>query len=118
MSYDILADIVRHKREGLNMTQEEIADRIDVSRQTISHWENGYIMHMSVEKVASYSEILGLPEVAFLHPESYLEMDYIDPGYIEMASLLQENKISSQQLLRFIDLVNLLRLDLEKNREK
>jgi len=36
-----LATRLKQKRNDLQMTQEEIAEKIHVSRQTISNWENG-----------------------------------------------------------------------------
>lgn len=33
--------LIRSKREQVNMSQDELAERIYVSRQTISSWENG-----------------------------------------------------------------------------
>ena len=36
-----LATRLKQKRNDLQLTQEEIAEKIHVSRQTISNWENG-----------------------------------------------------------------------------
>ncbi len=36
-----LATRLKQKRNELQMTQEEVAEKIHVSRQTISNWENG-----------------------------------------------------------------------------
>lgn len=35
-----IGEIIRIKRKNLNLTQDELADKIHVSRQTISSWEN------------------------------------------------------------------------------
>lgn len=37
----MLAEQIRSRRKGLELSQEELADRIYVSRQTISNWERG-----------------------------------------------------------------------------
>ncbi|MER2001740.1 MAG: helix-turn-helix transcriptional regulator [Carnobacterium inhibens] len=36
-----LATRLKQRRNTLKMTQEEVAEKIHVSRQTISNWENG-----------------------------------------------------------------------------
>lgn len=36
-----IGDIIKTKREELGMTQQEIADKLFVSRQTVSRWESG-----------------------------------------------------------------------------
>lgn len=36
-----LQTILKQKRNELKLTQEEVAEKIHVSRQTISNWENG-----------------------------------------------------------------------------
>lgn len=36
-----LATRLKQRRNNLQMTQEEVAEKIHVSRQTISNWENG-----------------------------------------------------------------------------
>ena len=36
-----IGDTIRIKREELGMTQKELADKLFVSRQTVSRWESG-----------------------------------------------------------------------------
>lgn len=36
-----LGEMIRSKREERNMTQQELADRLYVTRQTVSRWESG-----------------------------------------------------------------------------
>lgn len=112
---NILSDLIQLKREQLNLTQQEVADALSVSRQTVSKWENGYINHMSIEKVSKYSEILKLPEMAFIYPASYLELDYIDDEYINIAKELKSNNISIKNIKLYINLISEIRLDLFKN---
>lgn len=40
--------ILKQKRNELQLTQEEVAEKIHVSRQTISNWENGRNLPISV----------------------------------------------------------------------
>ena len=39
-----LKDIIFQKREEKNMTQEELAEKLNVARQTVSKWETGETM--------------------------------------------------------------------------
>jgi len=41
MNYLILGDIVKKKRKSLNMTQQELADSVSITRQTVSKIEQG-----------------------------------------------------------------------------
>lgn len=37
-----IADKLRKAREGKELTQQQLADRVGKSQQTICHWETGY----------------------------------------------------------------------------
>lgn len=69
-------DVIKAKREELGMTQQEMADRLFVSRQTVSRWESGSRCPdlMTAKKIAV---LLGIP-VDDLIPESDLS-DYVPP---------------------------------------
>lgn len=47
------------------ISQEALAERIDVSRQTISKWENG-VVRPSAGNLAALSEVFGVPVDALL----------------------------------------------------
>ena len=36
-----LSDRIKERREARHMTQQQLADRLYVSRQTVCRWENG-----------------------------------------------------------------------------
>lgn len=36
-----LSDKIKERREARHMTQQQLADRLYVSRQTVCRWENG-----------------------------------------------------------------------------
>ena len=60
-----ISDIIRQAREELGLTQEDLAERLEVSRQAVSKWELGASVP-SPENLALLEEVLG---VSFPAPE-------------------------------------------------
>lgn len=56
---------IRALRTEQGLSQEDLAEQAEVSRQTVSKWENG-VVRPSAEKLARLSEIFGVPADAFL----------------------------------------------------
>ena len=54
-----LQTILKQKRNELQLTQEEVAEKIHVSRQTISNWENGRNLP-DLSSLILISEIYGI----------------------------------------------------------
>lgn len=59
---------IRDAREKAGITQEELAEQMDVSRQTISRWETG-ATRPSADNLARLSQLLGIPADALLGVE-------------------------------------------------
>ena len=55
-----LSKQIKKYRTEANLSQEELADKIYVSRQTISNWENG-ITFPAIDKVIKMSKLYNLP---------------------------------------------------------
>ena len=36
-----LGDVIRERRNALGLSQEELAEKLDVSRQAVAKWESG-----------------------------------------------------------------------------
>ena len=53
------SEILTKRRKLLGITQDELAERLDVSRQSISKWENGECMP-EAEKLIKLSDILDI----------------------------------------------------------
>ena len=72
MCFDIkeLGKQLKEARAGANLSQEELAKRIGVSRQTISNWENGR-SEPDLETLGRIAELLGVekPEISITHLE-------------------------------------------------
>ncbi len=60
-----ISDIIKQAREDLGMTQEDLAEKLEVSRQAVSKWELGASVP-SPENLALLEEVLG---VSFPAPE-------------------------------------------------
>ena len=54
-----ISNVIREQRNKLSMSQEELAERIYVSRQTISSWENGKT-YPDINSLVMLSEVFGI----------------------------------------------------------
>ena len=54
-----LSEKIWRLRESQNMSQEELAERLDVSRQTVSNWENDKAV-LDAEKLAKLCVVFGV----------------------------------------------------------
>ena len=82
-----LSDNIRKLREENGMTQQQLAEQLYVSRQTVCRWENGSrtpdldmaeriaeIFHVSVDELISAGEKQGISfENISLHTEKFIE---------------------------------------------
>ncbi len=65
----VLGENIRQKRLEKNISQEELAEKLDISRQSISKWENG-LSEPSKKNLAQLARILGC-EMAELMPDAH-----------------------------------------------
>ncbi|MDF2984935.1 MAG: transcriptional repressor DicA [Eubacterium sp.] len=49
---------IRARRKEINVSPDELADKIGVSRSTIFRWENGFIEKMPVDKLVPIARVL------------------------------------------------------------
>ena len=75
---------LKEARLNRNLTQEVIAEKLNVSRQTISNWEN--------EK--SYPDIISVIELSNLYS---ISLDDLLKGDDAMMEHLQESTLTSQK---------------------
>lgn len=54
-------DLLKNRREELELTQKEVADYVGVSEATISRWESGEIKNLKRNRIASLAKVLNLP---------------------------------------------------------
>ena len=80
-----LAGLVRARRERLHLTQQELAQRIGVSRSEISEIEAGRIQHPRPGVFARLGKVLGVPGAALLAAVGYAASEAAGiPGAIEI----------------------------------
>ncbi|MDN2453674.1 helix-turn-helix transcriptional regulator [Lactobacillus sp. UCMA15818] len=53
-------NILRNKRKDFNLTQQELADQLHVTRQTLSRWEND-LSYPNLDTLIQLGEILDIP---------------------------------------------------------
>lgn len=57
---------IKWLRERKNLTQEEVAERVGVTKATVSKWEKGDIENMKRDKIAKLSEVFGISPLELL----------------------------------------------------
>ena len=57
MSYRIMGQRIKQKREERNMSRESLAFELNVSRQTVYKWENGEVKNIYRDYIAKMAQI-------------------------------------------------------------
>ncbi|WEV38775.1 helix-turn-helix domain-containing protein [Lactobacillus sp. ESL0680] len=55
-----LARVLRERRQELNLTQQQLADKLHVTRQTLSRWENS-LSYPNLDTLVELSDLLAVP---------------------------------------------------------
>ncbi len=72
------------KRKDIGLSQIEFADRLSVTRQTVSRWENGTVMP-DIDKISDIAEILGVSCDYLLRDD--IEKDEYDKAGMPVSSV-------------------------------
>lgn len=75
---DIVAKRLKELRAKSNLTMEQVADKIGVSKSTIAKWENGYVANMKRDKIAALAKLYKVPP---LYVSGYVEDDISEEEY-------------------------------------
>lgn len=103
---NVFGENIQRLRKGCHITQEELAERIGKSKQTVSKWENGdtHPNHDSVEKLA---QVFGVPEATLMYgytpedttPNEEMKKIYEAINSINMRiSLISSNMVTEKYL--------------------
>ena len=91
----ILADKIINERKKLGLSQEDLADRLDVSRQSVSKWE-------SAQSTPDLGRILKMSEI-FGVSTDYLLKDEMEE-VVATGELMQDSAISAGGSRRYVSL--------------
>lgn len=108
----LLGDKIKQLRKNQKITQDELAGKIYVSRQTISNWENNK-SYPSMDFILSISEIFNVPIGTLIKEDLEISKNERNEEikHIEKNQLEQERKTIQKNKYRVV-LNNLLRMRL------
>lgn len=81
-----LGNRIKAEREKLNMSQDELAQKMNISRQAISKWETG-ISYPDIEKILKLSEIFNLSLDELVKGDKDFQQNLIKEGKTAMSGL-------------------------------
>ena len=64
--YVRIGNLIKNRREFLNLSQQEVAEYVEVSKSAISRWESGEVENMGRSKIQKLSEILKVSPVSIV----------------------------------------------------
>lgn len=57
---DTLAQRIHRLREACNLSQQQLADRLNISRVAVTKWESGQTENMKIDNLLALSDFFGL----------------------------------------------------------
>jgi len=93
----MFSKILKEKRKDLGLTQQEVADKLNVSRQTISNWEVG----------KSYPDTPTLIEISNFYN---LSLDYMLKGDLNFMKKIEKDTKQLDRYKTFMKTIKLKRL--------
>ncbi len=61
--------LIRRRRKKLGLTLEEVANKLNVSKSTVSKWERGFIVNLKRDKVIALSQLLNISPLELIEGE-------------------------------------------------
>ncbi len=92
----ILADKIINERKKLGWSQEDLADKLDVSRQSVSKWE-------SAQSTPDLGRILKMAEL-FSVSTDYLLKDEMEDATLPGTAIIEDTGASSTSALKFVSM--------------
>ncbi len=81
-----LGNRIKAEREKLNLSQDELAQRMNISRQAISKWETGK-SYPDIEKILKLSEVFNLSLDELVKGDKNFQENLIKEGKTSMSGL-------------------------------
>ena len=95
IDYSVIGSRIKQARLAKNMTQEDLADKIDISVAFLSRVERGN-SHINLKRLNQICEILGVTEGEILNGVSNNSSKYLNN---EFSSLLKNCSSDKQKLI-------------------
>lgn len=61
--------ILKRKRELLNLSQQEVADYVGISKSLVSRWENNEVKNMGLDKIRKICSVLSLDPMILINAD-------------------------------------------------
>lgn len=97
----ILADKIINERKKNGWSQEELADMLDVSRQSVSKWEGAQSIP-DLSKILKMAEIFGVSTDYLLKDEMEPESNSVVPYYEQNDAISSLKRVSMEEASEFI----------------
>ena len=91
----ILADKIIRERKRLGLSQEELAEKMNVSRQAVSKWEGGQSIP-EIEKILQLSSLFGVT-TDYLLKDEIEAVQYTPPNITSGVSSTQDEPAETEQ---------------------
>ena len=99
----ILADKIINERKKNGWSQEELADMLDVSRQSVSKWEGAQSIP-DISKILKMAEVFGVSTDYLLKEDMEPEENSVIPYYEQHDTVSSLRKVSMEEASEYISL--------------
>ncbi len=99
----ILADKIINERKKCGWSQEELADMLDVSRQSVSKWESAQSIP-DIQKILKMAELFGVSTDYLLREDMEPEQNEIVPYYEKGDASAPLRRVSMEEASEYISL--------------
>lgn len=98
----IMGQRIHDKREEFRLTQEELADRLGVSKQTISKWEQGKVKNIDRDYISRMAAIFHCDAEWLMHMDgsTKVTVTYEAPEREPVTAVVNKNPIMGPAALR------------------
>lgn len=97
---------IRALRESINMTQEELAQFIKSTKQTIFKYETGIITNIPMDKLTTIANALGTTPAYLMGWQEVMEDKRMDNGHRELVALIEQlTDEEVEELSNFVDYI-------------
>lgn len=67
-------EVIRVLRKKRKLTQEELAEMLEVKKSSVQKYESGKVQNLKLEKIRKLCQIFEITPIAFIYPETWEEV--------------------------------------------